>query len=77
MASQATWFALCGLAWEEEKEPDSEQIEIELRRLPKLRLLIQLRVESGMVMEELVSQSEWSSLVLDDAIGAWNGMFLV
>jgi len=29
-----------------------EQTETELRRLPKLRLLIQLRVESGTVIEE-------------------------
>jgi hypothetical protein len=29
-----------------------EEIEIELRRLPKLRLLIQLRLESGTVVEE-------------------------
>ncbi|KAF2310682.1 hypothetical protein GH714_016246 [Hevea brasiliensis] len=48
MASHEAWLALCGL-WEDESEdPNKEEVtETELRRLPKLRLLIQLRLESA------------------------------
>lgn len=63
MASHAAWFALWGLAWElSNKEVVvvvvvsvvDEQTETELRRrrLLKLRLLNQLRLDSGTVMEE-------------------------
>ena len=55
MASQAAWLALWGL-WEVKEDEEDTSVtaeETELRRwLPKLRLLIQLRLESGMVMEE-------------------------
>lgn len=72
MASQAAWLALWGLACEPRKREEvvvsvvvEEQTETELlrRRLLKLRLLSQLRLDSGMaVMEEQLLSLSDSSL---------------